>query len=223
MIYLFNQLKPSRQFIFSSFWRLVRDLNYGLWPLTIFSGKQIPVQQMTFKRAPRSHANLRARDSGSSPIYGSLKANSNTQCRALAVLRPCFSASDFSRSWHSTAKARQRERERECVWFNIGILSTACGQSVQFRILPSTTRSFTNDTTMSKHGRATVRHVWVNLTRHSRGVAWYVWIRIKAIHGEERHIGSPYVLSGGRKGLAIWTKRQQLTALYSCGQRVSAH
>jgi hypothetical protein len=151
-------------------------------------------------------------------------------CRAPTVLLCKRLLKVMAQHGKGTAE-RERERERErvcvcvcvCVWFNIGILSTACGQSVQFRFLPSTMRSFTIDTTMSKHGRATVGHVWVNLTRHSRGFAWYVWISLKAIHGEERHIGSPYVLSGGRKGLAIWTKRQQLTVLYSCGQRVSAH
>ena len=78
------------------------------------------------------------------------------------------------------------------VWINISRLSTACGRQVEFRFLPNTTRSitigssdfsgytwtFTKDKTLSVDGRGTVLYVWIRTTRHGRGTAWYVHIKL---------------------------------------------
>ena len=71
-----------------------------------------------------------------------------------AVPLQCRFASDFSRPRHSTSWY---------VWIHICRLSTACGLSHQLRFLPTTTRTFTKDTTTSVNGRGTARHVWISL------------------------------------------------------------
>jgi hypothetical protein len=113
-----------------------------------------------------------------------LKANSRIPCRAptMPLCKRLLKAT-----------AQHGKGTVWYMWINIGRLSTACVRSAQVRCLPSTTRSFTidssdfpgytrtytKDTALSENGIGIARHVWISATRHGRGTAWCVWTSLE--------------------------------------------